>query len=181
MADTKMRYVLPESAVALIHQLSDSNDMVQLSIGDLSAELVDEAEGIVPAHVVRAEIAREYRAEPVTITDRERVARLVPVPLRDKHPPLSFHQWRAICSVKDKAQIPLIAQWAVENGDSNDGRPASVRAIRRMLTPVDTEAWEARWKRALEILSLVRDDDDAPNVVRTLAHHVCEKAKHLSY
>ena len=126
--DIRNRYVLPECAVALIHQLSDSNDMVQLSIGDLSAELVDEAAGIVQPGVVRAAIAREYRSEPVTIADRERVARYIPPALRNEYPILGFHQWRAISSVKDKSQIPFVARWAVENGDTHDGRPASVRA-----------------------------------------------------
>jgi len=178
---SKRRYVLPESAVQVIHQLSESDDVVQLSIGDLSMELVDEAEGVYPPREVRAAIAREYKAEPVTIADRERIARLVPPALRNEYPILGFHQWRAVASVRDKSQIPFIARWAVENGDTHDGRPASVRAIRRMLAPGDCEAWEARWKRALDILELVRDDEGAPNVVRTLAHLWVEKAKHLAY
>jgi hypothetical protein len=133
--------------------------------------------------VVRHAIALEYGAGPETIRDRERVARLVTPVLRDAYPILRFHQWRAVSSCRDKGRIPELAAWAVEQADTYGGRPASVLAIRRQLRDGgdNVPAWERRWLRALDIMASVIEDEDAPNVVRTLAHHTVEKAKHLSY
>jgi hypothetical protein len=181
--DISKRFVLPEQAVTLIHQLASDDDLVQLAIGDLSSELVDECRGVVLPGVVRRAIALEYGSGPETIRDRERVARLVTPVLRDAYPILRFHQWRAVCSVRDKARISELAAWAVEQGDVYGGRPASVLAIRRQIRDGgdSVPAWERRWLKALDIMQSVVDDESAPNVVRTLAHTVCEKAKHLAY
>lgn len=181
---TKQRFILPEPAVTLIHQLASDDDLVQLAIGDLSADLVDEcsARGVMPG-VVRQAIALEYGAGPETIRDRERIARQVIPALREAYPVLRFHQWRAVCSVRDKSKIPELARWAVEQADKYGGRPASVLAIRRQLKDNgdSVPAWERRWLRALDIMQSVVDDDGAPNAIRTLAHRVIEKAKHLAY
>lgn len=119
--------------------------------GDLAADLIDELDGHYPKSAVRMAVAMLYHASESTIRDREAVCRRVPAALRDAHPAITYHYWRAASHAGDRMlryvgeveahleawdALPTVSQvygW-IKNNDRVDYPPVWITRIESMLT-----------------------------------------------
>ena len=115
-------WALPDEAINRAHQFETDEVRERLAFGDFVNDLALELQR--PVVQICRRLAYEAGGSAETYRDVARVAAAVTGDLRDM--PLSYSQFRACLSSPDPAAVMA---WAVEQGDVNGGRPASVEAI----------------------------------------------------
>ena len=100
----EIRNALPDAVKEQIARQKKGSETERWGSGRLASEMVDE---LCSSHrysktAVRLAIAWEYDVTESTIRERERIARIVTDEMREAHPVLTFHYWRAAVNGGDK-------------------------------------------------------------------------------
>lgn len=164
---------LPDELEAILLQASVQVDMGYWTIGDITADLVDE---LVPGSATKAEVrgyvANRARLATETVRDLERMSRKIPAEKRTYN--LSRHQYRACLNAGDKWEE--YAQRAEESSADYGGAPTPVSVIWEWVRQNKDE--EPTWTRTLaKIVRLARtlvDNKDTPPDIQDWAFQVID-------
>lgn len=127
----------PDNVLDTVRQLLHAEGSACWGIGDivnLIAEQQDQPVALVARH-----LAYETGGNDHTFRDYAYVSGRIPDDWREELP-LTRHQWKACMSAGDECFT--VALWAVEQADTNGGRPMSVRAIRAHIAGVSESEFD---------------------------------------
>ena len=122
-------WLIPGEFYDELVQMRGAGDAPFWRIGDISAALVDEANGAEKRDAIRIAVADVVGVLPSTVRDYEACARYYPEGVRNAYPTLTRWHFRIAKRAGNIAMAMSYLNWAIESPDDYGGNPMPVRVL----------------------------------------------------